>query len=75
MKPGEIVSYIGLDRLATRNEVRYAMSLSSQSAVAFVGACDNLRKMDADFSGSTCNLTEDNMWLAIVSQMPDSESN
>jgi hypothetical protein len=68
-------SSIGLDRLATWNEVRCAMSMSFQGALELVGACNNFREVDSDFSGRACNLSEDIMWLAIVNEMPDSKSN
>jgi hypothetical protein len=75
MKPVDIESSIGLDRIATWNEFIRAMSVSSEGAFALVGACDNLREMGSDFSGAACNLSEDAMWLAIISEMPDSKSN
>ena len=70
-----VESSTGLDRLATRNEGRCAMSFSSQGAFGLVGACDDFREMDSDFSGRACNLPEHTMWLAIVSGMLDSTSN
>jgi hypothetical protein len=66
-----IESPIGLDRLATWDEVRSAMSFSSQGASELVGTCE----LDSDFAGRACNLSEDIMWLAIISEMPDSMSN
>jgi hypothetical protein len=70
-----IESPIGLDRLATWDEVRSAMSFLSQGASELVGACDDCRELDSDFTGRARNLSEDIMWLAIVSEMPDSMSN
>ena len=55
MKPIYIDSSIGLDHLATWNEVRCAM--------------------DSDFSGRACNLPENVMSLAIVSEMSDAVIN
>jgi len=75
MKPVGIGSSIGLDRLATWNEVICAISVSAQGALTLGGACNNLREMDSDFSGSACNLPEDEMWLTVVLEMPDSKSN
>ena len=75
MKPIDIDSSIGLDRLATLNEVRYAMSFSSQGALGFVVGCDDFRTMDSDFSGRGVNLPEDIVWLEIASEMLDSKSN
>jgi hypothetical protein len=75
MKPVDIGSSIGLDRLATWNEVMCAISVSAEGALLLGGACNDLREMDSDFSGSACNLPEDEMWLAIAREMPDSKSN
>jgi hypothetical protein len=75
MKPMHIESPIGLDRLATWNEVRCAMSFSSRGAFLLDGACDDFREMDSDFSGRACNLAEDIVWLAIAIEMRDSTSN
>jgi hypothetical protein len=75
MQPVGIESPIGLDRLATWNEVRCALSFSLQGAFVLVGACDDFREMDSDFNGRACNLPGDTMWLAIISEMPDSTSN
>ena len=68
MKPVHIDSSIGLDRLATRNEVRCAILFASQDAFELVFTYGASREMD-DF------LPEDDMWLAIVSEMPHSKSN
>ena len=75
MKPVDIGSSIGLDRLATWNEVMCAISVSAQGAFALVRASNDLREMDSDFSVSACNLPEDDMWLTIAREMPDSKSN
>ena len=75
MKPVGIGSSIGLDRLATWNEVICAISVSAQGALTLGGACNNLREMDSHFSGSACNLSEDDLWFAIACEMPDSKSN
>ena len=72
----DIESSIRLDRLATWNEVRCAMTFSSKGAFALVGSCDNfLDKTDSGFRGSACFLPEDIMSLAIIGEMPDSMSN
>jgi hypothetical protein len=65
-----VESCIGLDRLATWDEVRYAMASWSQGAFELVGACDDCRELDPDFTGRARNLSKDIMWLAIVSEMP-----
>jgi hypothetical protein len=75
MKPVDIGSYIGLDRLATWNEVMCAVSVSAEGALGLGGVCNDLREMDSDFSGSACNSPEDDLWLAIVREMPDSKCN
>ena len=75
MKPIGIESPTGLDRLATWNEVRRALSFSPQGTFVLVGACDDFREMDSDFFGRACNVAEDIVWLAIASEMPDSASN
>ena len=64
-----------LDRIATWNEVRYALSFSSQCIIELAGPRDDSSKIDSDFSGRTGNLPEDDMWLAIVGEMPDFKSN
>jgi hypothetical protein len=69
------ISFAPLGRLSTWDEVRSAMSVTSQGVFAFVGATDDLREADAGFSGRACNLLEDNMWLAIVREMPYSKRN
>jgi hypothetical protein len=75
MKLIDIESSIGLDRLATWDEVRCAMSFSSHDAFELVGACDAFREMDSDFSGRACHLPDDIVWLAMVNEMLDSTSN
>ena len=75
MKPANIDNTIGSDRLATWSEVICAISVSSHGAVAPVRACDDLRRTDSDCKGSAWNLPEVEMWLAIVSELPESESN
>jgi len=75
MKPIDIGRSIGLDRLATWNEVMCAISASTQGVLTLGGSCNNLREMDPDFSVSACNLPEDDMWSAIVREMRDTKSN
>jgi hypothetical protein len=75
MKHVDIESVIGLDRLATWDEVRCAMSFSSPGAFGHLDACNDFREMDSDFSGRACNPPEDIAWLAIASKMLDSTSN
>jgi hypothetical protein len=75
IKPIQIGSSIGLDRLATWNEVKSAISVSKEGVPALGGAYNHLRQMDSDFDGSDCNLHEDDLWLAIVREIPDSKNN
>lgn len=66
---------IGLDRIATWNEVRYAMAFPSQAPFESVDARDDLVEMDSSVNGRACDLSEDDMWLAIATEMPDSKCN
>jgi hypothetical protein len=75
IKPIQIRSSVGLDRLATWNELMFAISLSMDGVVALGGACNLWRQMDCDFGGSDGNLNEDDMWLAIVREIPASKNN
>ena len=75
MKPVDIKCPIGLDRLATWNEVRCAMSFWSQGAIELVSAREEIREMDSDLSGRASKLPEDMMWLEIASEMVDSKYN
>jgi hypothetical protein len=53
----------------------FAISLSMDGVVALGGACNHWRQMDCDFGGSDGNLNEDDMWLAIVREIPASKNN
>ena len=64
-----------LDRLSTWDEVRSALSFSSQSAFGPIGESGDLGEAGPDCSGIAWNLSEDTMWLAIINEMPDSKSN
>jgi hypothetical protein len=75
MKPVNIDNSTGLDRIATWNEVRYAMSVSSQGINSFKIVRDDFLEVDSDLNERAQNLSEDDMWLAIVNKMPDSKSN
>jgi len=68
-------SSVGLDRLATADEVRCAMSLSSPGTLELIGPCDDFRKMDLDSIGRAWNLLEELEWLEIVREIRDSVSN
>jgi hypothetical protein len=61
MKPVNIKSSVGLDRLATCNEIRYAMSTFSQVTSGLVGDCDDSPMMDSDCRDGCYNLPEDIM--------------
>ena len=75
MKPVDIGGSIGLDRLATWNEVMCAISASAEGTFALVRESDDLGEADSDFSVSACNLPDDDMSLAIARDMPDSKCN
>jgi hypothetical protein len=75
MKPIDIERCDGLDRLATWNEVRRAIEFSSQDALKLMEAGGDFCDMNSCFSGHARHLPEEAMWLAIVSEMPDSLSN
>jgi hypothetical protein len=75
MRPLDTERFIGLDRLATWNEVRYALSSSSQGIIELAGPRDDSSEIDSDFSGRTGNFPEDDMWWTIASEMPVSKSN
>ena len=75
MKPVDIGSSTGLDRLATWNEVMCAISASDEGTFALVHDSNDLREADSDFSVSACNLPEDDLWLAIAREMQNSKSN
>jgi hypothetical protein len=72
MRPAVVGSRIGLDRLATWDEVRCAMS---QGSFELVGNRDDFRGVASDFSGRACNLPDDTTWFAIANKVPDSMSN
>lgn len=72
MKPVDIGNYIGLDRLATRNEVMRAISVAAGGNPAVGGLG---REMDFDFDWGASNTPEDDMWFAIVRELQDSTKN
>jgi hypothetical protein len=75
MKPVNVGSSIGLNRLATHNEVLCAILVSTRGAFALLGSSEDLREVDSEFSDIPCNPAEETMWLAIANEMPDSKSN
>ena len=75
MKPITIESPMGLDRLATWDEVFRAMSSSSQCTIQLADFRDDSSEMNSEVNDGTDNLSEDDMWVAIASEMPDSKSN
>jgi hypothetical protein len=70
-----IESPIGLDRLATRDEVRCALSFSSRRVLESIPTRDDVSEMDSDFGGGACDDPEDISWSAIVRELRDSISN
>ena len=75
MNPTFTESSLGLDRLATGDEVRCAFSFSSPSALELVGPYDDFSEMDPDSIGRACNLREVIDWLEVVHKMRDALSN
>lgn len=75
MKPVDVGSSIGLDRLATWNEVICAISVTAECDFASVDGSNNLREVNSDFGGIVCKISEDTLWLAVVHEMPYSKSN
>jgi hypothetical protein len=75
MKPVAIGTSIGLDRLATWNEIRCAISVSTEDVPSLGGTCNDLREVDSVLSRSARNVSEDDMWFAMAGEMPDFEIN
>lgn len=76
MKPVDIGNYIGVDRLATWNEVKRAISVEGALGTqGFGGTRTDLLEMVPDFSEGASDVAEDDMWFEIVRDMPDSKSN
>jgi hypothetical protein len=72
IRPTAIGRCIGLDRLATWDEARWAIS---QGTFEFGGLCDDFREADSDCSGRPRRFPEDNACLAIAYEMIDCISN
>jgi hypothetical protein len=75
VKPVDVKYSLGLDRLATWNEVMRAISVSTEGVLALDGAFSNLREMHSDDSSGAYSPPEDDLWLATVREMPESKSN
>ena len=75
MNRGYIESSVGLDRLATGDEICCAMSLSFPGVPEIAGLCDDFSKMDSHSSGRAPNLREEIEWLMIIREMRDCISN
>lgn len=71
MNCGCLESSVGLDRLATQDEVRSAISFSSPGGLEFFGLRDNFSEMNSDASRRAPNLREELEWLMIVGEMRD----
>jgi hypothetical protein len=67
-------SFAPLDRRSTRDEIRSALSISSQ-VILLDCDVDDLGAANTDLSRASPNLLEDDMWLAIVHKMPYSKNN
>jgi hypothetical protein len=75
MKPAQAESNIGLDRLATWNEIRTAISFSFPSDGEIAGGNEDFLGMESDFGARECQPQEDHLWLAIANKILDSPSN
>jgi len=75
MKPIKFNNSAGSDRIATWNEARFAMAVSSQGTLSTKSVRDEFIEVDSGIKDRARNLSEDDMWLAIVNEMADSESN
>jgi hypothetical protein len=64
-------SSVGLDRLATQDEVRSAILFFFPADLEFVGLRDNFSEMNSDASRRAPNLREEIEWLMIVGAMRD----
>lgn len=71
MKCARTEGSIGLDRLATWEEVRCATSFSSSDGLEFVGLHNDLCEMNSDSSRLATSLREEVEWLMIVRKMRD----
>lgn len=70
MPPATLESSIGMDRLATRNEVRCALIFSAPGWVKCVEGCDDLRGMNCDFDDHALRcLDADSVWAALSREM------
>jgi len=75
MKPEYNGSSIGLDRLATWNEVKCAMAHSAGGSPELDGDCDDMNERDSDFRIVAYSIPEEDLWLAIVCETLDFNSN
>jgi hypothetical protein len=86
MNSRSVESFVGLDRLATQDEVRRAMSSSfeqaasttrtrSSGALEFVGLRDDFSETDSGASGREPKLREEIEWLMIAREMRDCINN
>jgi len=69
MNRKRVVSSVGLDRLATPDEVRCAMSMSSPTALEFLGLRGDFSELGSDSSSRAASLREEIEWLMIVREM------
>ena len=69
MSCGRMESSVGLDRLATQEEVRCAMSLSSPGALEFVGL--GVSETNSGSNRRSPNLHEEVEWVMIAREMRD----
>jgi hypothetical protein len=69
MNSGCLESSVGLDRLATQDEVRSAILFSSPADLVFFGLRDNFSEMNSDASRRAPSQREEIEWLMIVGAM------
>jgi len=64
-------SSVGLDRLATMDELRCAISFSLPGALESVGLRDDFSEMNFDSGRRSPNLHEEIEWIMIAREMRD----
>jgi hypothetical protein len=66
---------IGLDRLATSSEVRSAILLASLSESEADDQREETQEMESELQCTAGNVSDDDVWLALASQILDPMSN
>jgi len=68
-------NWVGLDRLATWDEVRCAIEFCSQVASELGCTSDDYRDLESDFTGCFGVIPEKLGWLALISERLHPKSN